>query len=719
MTTKSNSEALYTVLRSGLPYNESNNGHFMVDMQEVILLAGSDYTRRALQAQLLEIVGDVASVRSYAVEEGYIPYFANGIVMASSGQLAKEVETSIAPECTLLVAERSINFHYIDQLFELADGTDVLVVNDSAENAERAIESLLSLRIDHLHYHAYYPGKVHYKRCAIAITPGEVGLVPTGVETVVNIGPRLLDVTSIISLLNALNFDLATQRLLSDRYLQKIIDLSKRLAKASRDAQQMSNHLKQVVDGVHDGILAINETGIITVLNGILETILDVSAERVVGRHIDDMISSPELLQFIHQQEGDATRLFSLSNADVIVHRIILQADSSRVFTFKNAGETVEMERKLRHDLVRKGHYAKYNFNDIVGHSGELEKTKRIAHKLAQSELTILIEGESGTGKELFASSIHNASPRQHGPFLAVNFSALPEDLVESELFGHDEGAFTGARKGGRKGLFEQAHGGTLFLDEIGDISLKVQARLLRVLQEKELLRVGGSEIIPVDVRVIAATNRNLLSLVEKNQFREDLYHRLKVLYLHLPPLRHRKEDIEELIRYTVHQSGHEPLVIDADVIETLEQYAWFGNIRELRNTLDYMLTVCENNRLTVHDIPESTFFQEVPIGLRAKTTMVENDALLSVVSHSPPSPIPTHELDQLLVLADQLEQREGRISRARLLAWVQQQNLPFTEQQIRLRLGLLEQRGYVKQFRGRAGTHITSEGRAYLQSLS
>lgn len=702
----------------------------MANQQEVVLLTGSDDTRRALQAQLEEIIGDVARMRSYAAEEGDIPFIERGIVLLSSGQLAQEVQGALGPECTLVIAERAINFHHIDQLFELEEGLDVLYVNDSPENVQRAIESLRSLGIDHLNYHPWYPGKTHAKRCRVAITPGEPGLVPDWVTQIVDIGPRLIDVTSIIALLNALGLDIATQRILSDRYIQKIIDLSKRIAKVSREARHVSAHLKQVVDGVHDGILAVNPEGVITVFNGILEDILDVQGGRAIGRHLDDIIHIPELVQFINDDQAESARYFTLANAEIMVHRLTLDSDHSRVATFKNAGETLEMERKRRQALMRKGHYAKYTFNDIVGHSTELQNTKRIAHKLAQSDLTILIEGESGTGKELFASSIHHASPRHNGPFLAVNFSALPEDLVESELFGHDEGAFTGARKGGRKGLFEQAHGGTLFLDEIGDISLKVQARLLRVLQEKELIRVGGTDVIPVDVRIIAATNRHLLTRVEDNLFREDLYHRLKVLYLHLPPLRQRAEDIEELIRYTIHQAGRQDIFINPAVITALRAYPWYGNIRELRNTLDYMLAVCEDNELQLRDIPAPGFFQATPIGLSSTDTSQRESVVdhqhnappfATTASASPatvPSAIPQHELDTLLQLAQSLQQQEGRISRVKLAVCAQQAGHSFTEQQIRLRMNLLQDQGLVIQFRGRTGTRLTEAGQAHVKAL-
>ena len=266
--------------------------------------------------------------------------------------------------------------------------------------------------------------------------------------------------------------------------------------------------------------------------------------------------------------------------------------------------------QRRRHNLD-KGHVAKYGFEHIVHCSERMQRVIHTAKKIAKTPLAILIYGESGTGKELFASAIHRASEVAEGPFLAVNFSALPEELVESELFGYDEGAFTGARKGGRPGLFEQANGGTLFLDEIGDISLKMQTRLLRVLQEKEVMRVGGSEIIPVEVRIIAATNKSLRDLCNQGQFREDLYYRLKRLSLFLPPLRERREDIPGLVKVFLEKnSWSEPLEtsVSPALMAQLSASAWAGNVRELESIIEYLVAVADGPILDVADLPDEVF---------------------------------------------------------------------------------------------------------------
>ncbi|WP_162785291.1 sigma 54-interacting transcriptional regulator [Bacillus sp. P14.5] len=293
-----------------------------------------------------------------------------------------------------------------------------------------------------------------------------------------------------------------------------------------------------------------------------------------------------------------------------MVFRFRMNDEAVTVATFKDFDETLEMEKARKQELQKKGYIAKYSFSSILGSSPIIQETKRIAAKLAKTGLPILIHGETGTGKELFSSAIHNASSRKHDPFLAINCGALPDDLLESELFGYEEGAFTGAVKGGKKGVFEQADGGTLFLDEIGDINLKLQARLLRVLEEMEVRRIGGNKNISVDVRIISATNKNLEELVEAGTFREDLYHRLKVLNLSLPSLRERQGDIKILTDTFILQENGSNKKISSEVLSILENVKWKGNIRELKNTIMYMLAVSEESILTTRDLPKSGSFK-------------------------------------------------------------------------------------------------------------
>jgi transcriptional regulator with PAS, ATPase and Fis domain len=255
-----------------------------------------------------------------------------------------------------------------------------------------------------------------------------------------------------------------------------------------------------------------------------------------------------------------------------------------------------------RRDRVR------YTFADIVGISHSIRSCLLQAKQVAVTGSTVLVSGETGTGKELFVQSIHNVSQQSGGPFIALNCGAIPSSLVESQLFGYDTGAFTGAQKGGQQGLFEQASGGTLFLDEISEMGLELQARLLRVLQERELVRIGGTKVIPVDVRVIASTNRDLWQMVASGQFRQDLYYRLNVVELRVPPLRERIEDIPLLVRHFIgefHDNfGSFVQDISQEALNSFICYSWPGNVRELRNCIERIMNLTTHEVITIDDIP-------------------------------------------------------------------------------------------------------------------
>lgn len=678
-------------------------------MNEFVLIAGSKDTRTALINQLQEILDGYVRFTSYSLEEKLPEQIHNKLVIVSHQLVMDEpkVKECIGTGCKVIIAKRIINYENIDKLLCLPAGTNILYINDSYETCLESIESLKKLGIDHIHYSAFYPGIQNSLKLDIAITPGAFDLIPEHVHEVVNIGPRLMDISTINQILDHFHLN-EPGNVISQRYLRKIIQLSKRLADANQNANNLNKHLNEVLDGVNDGILTIKKDGSITVFNEELGHLLHISPKRVIGRKIADIIDNPELTQFLLDPFGEEARWFTLGQVEAVVHRFPLNGDQSIVATFKNARKTIEMEKSLRIELKKKGYVAKYTLGDIIGDSKAITETKAITNKLAKTDLTILIQGESGTGKELFASAIHNSSSRDKGPFLAVNFSAISEDLMESELFGYEDGAFTGAKKGGKVGLFEQANGGTIFLDEIGDSSIKLQARLLRVLQEKEIMRIGGSKIIPIDVRIIAATNKNLLKMIEQGKFREDLYHRLRVLFVELPELRKRIDDIPLLIQHFIQQSGRTHITILPEVVQKLSSFQWFGNVRELKNTIDYMLAVCEDNTITMGNIPSKSTFQQ----------RTESFEKLSISTAAETAVIPDEEeeLLQILKIIHAISERGETANRRKITEMGNNWKRPLTEQQIRSRLDILEVRGYIVKSRGRFGTRLTQLGLRVLQ---
>ncbi|MEE4261874.1 MAG: sigma 54-interacting transcriptional regulator, partial [Desulfobacteraceae bacterium] len=270
---------------------------------------------------------------------------------------------------------------------------------------------------------------------------------------------------------------------------------------------------------------------------------------------------------------------------------------SGAVETLEDVTKIREYENIIRVKMAEKGHIAHFTFEDIIGDSPPFTKIIELAKKFAEVDSTILIEGESGTGKEVFAQAIHSASRRRKGPFVAVNCGAIPDSILESELFGYQAGAFTGARQQGKDGLFTQAHTGTIFLDEISETSQSFQTTLLRVIQEMEVRPLGSNKVIPIDIRIIAATNRRLKQEVDLGNFRSDLYYRLNILRLNIPPLRYRKNDIPQFVRHFIGQNSaklSKGLSISQEAMTALKNYSWIGNIRELQNAIERLCVTCD-----------------------------------------------------------------------------------------------------------------------------
>ena len=374
-----------------------------------------------------------------------------------------------------------------------------------------------------------------------------------------------------------------------------------------------SEMYQAVLDFTHDAILAIDENGRIQVLNPPAERIMGCRAADSVGQPVEAVLPNTLLPDVLESGEKQLDQIMQIHQTLCNTNRIPILVDGQRrgvVATFQDVKQLQNSEQKIRLKLHEKGLVAKYAFNDILGDSPAIRSTIQIARSYAASRASVLILGETGTGKELFAQSIHNASDRRDGPFVAINCAAVSNSLLESELFGYEAGSFTGASRGGREGVFELAHGGTLFLDEIGEIPRETQVELLRVLQEKEIRRVGGSRVIPVDVRIIAATNKDLLQETVEGRFREDLYYRLDVLDLKLPPLRERGDDVKILGLHLFRQlpGGKDP-IMQSQFLYLLEQagpYQWYGNIRELQNFVERANILMRNagaSSVTVSDI--------------------------------------------------------------------------------------------------------------------
>ncbi len=376
---------------------------------------------------------------------------------------------------------------------------------------------------------------------------------------------------------------------------------------------------KIILDSLNDGVLITDENAYVKYVNPAYERIVGANGADIVGRRLQDVRQGsrlPEVLQSgrpllgIRRSVNEIEYIADI-NPIILSGRII-----GAISIVRDITQLEELGKKLRayshrvtelKNKVKDIHQARFSFDDIVGESSEISKVKTMARRVAETDAPVMILGESGTGKERFAHAIHKASARAADPFVPVNCAALPDHLLLSELFGYEEGAFTGASKGGKLGLFEVANGGTLFLDEIGDMGFELQSKLLRVIESGEFLRIGGTTPIAVDVRIISATNKDLEKLMKENKFREDLYYRLNVVSLRIPPLRDHLSDVPALVDYylaILNAKAKKRVTIAPEAVALLTQYSYPGNIRELINILGFAATTCEGDEIGPDDLP-------------------------------------------------------------------------------------------------------------------
>lgn len=423
---------------------------------------------------------------------------------------------------------------------------------------------------------------------------------------------------------------------------QDVTDYNKISRKLDEDEVYI-DILNTILDTFNEWIVVVDENGVITMMSkAYKEFVEDPNPE---GKHVTEVIENTRMHTVIKTGIMEVAEIQKIQERRMIATRIPLKKDGRVIgaigkVMFKNVSDLRLLSKKINKLEKEIAYYknelddkriAKYSFDDLVGKSPKMIEVKTMAKKAAKTNSNVLILGESGTGKELFAHALHNASSRNLGPFVKINCAAIPSELLESELFGYEEGAFTGAKKSGKKGKFELANGGTILLDEIGDMPMTMQAKLLRVIQEKEVERLGGNLLKNIDVRIISSTNKDLEKLVEKKEFREDLFYRLNVMVIKLPPLRERREDIDtlanELKKKIANRLGIYVEEISQEAINYLRNYHWPGNIRELENVLERAINLLDSDlTIKAKHLPNRLIKQ------KSKTYSVGNRNLKAIV---------------------------------------------------------------------------------------
>ncbi|MEW9076820.1 sigma-54 interaction domain-containing protein [Terrisporobacter glycolicus] len=546
------------------------------------------------------IFGEKVKINNYQFKNLEKNHLINDdVILVMINDRVVKVKEYVDDTSKIIKINRSIRQKDIYKLFALPEGMDVLVVNDNEHTIIETISSLYGLGVNHLNF-VLYNKNIDQSNIKVAVTPGESNLVPNYIENIIDLGHRYIDSSTFIQIMTKLKIEDkdVTKNLI--KYCDEVISLYSGINNTYKYLTIINEELNSIINLSQNGMILISNKNEITICNESLKNILDMD-EYIVGKKVTD-IDNVEIRKIFELKEAE-DEVVKYKNKYLNINKYKINSfgkNTGTYFCIQEITHIKKLEQNLSKKLRYSGQIARYNFDDIKTQSPILENTIKLAKRIAKSDHTVLITGESGTGKELMAQSIHNESLRANQPFIAVNCAAMPENLMESELFGYEEGSFTGALKGGKKGLFEQANNGTIFLDEIGDMPVYLQTKLLRVIQEQQVMRIGSNNIINIDVRIIAATNRDLLKMVKEEKFRSDLYYRINVLPINIPALKDRKEDILMLLQSFISNKRE----LSDEVKNILNKYNWPGNIRELRNVALYIDTMVENNKVIIENLP-------------------------------------------------------------------------------------------------------------------
>jgi transcriptional regulator with PAS, ATPase and Fis domain len=669
-------------------------------MKKTVAIGTQFENTRIFYEQLLRsVIGNRFNIESYNFSGYRGKQIHPDVLLISTPFIINSARPYVHHDTKIIRIQRTFTKEAYHLLSQIDSEDDILLVNNGIDVTFESIALIYSLGFT-FKLHPCYPELETPKHIRYAITLEEEPLVPSHVKTVYNLGRMVYTVSTLNELLEYLDVEPGERDEILHDYKQGVISNESGLQTLIDSSVLTKNEMQAVLDLIGEGVISTDNKGLVTMVNAKALEVFKTEKSLLINRPLDALF--PGRSTSFHKEQHDV--LIRVGNEQLIVDSrptIIFGERIGTIVTLKKVTELRKLEERMRKSISIKGHITNYCLKDILGTSQPLLKAKAMAQKMALSDSSIIITGESGTGKELFAQAIHQESKRKTFPFVAVNCAALPENLMESELFGYEGGAFTGASASGKPGLFEDAHLGTLFLDEIGDISLGLQVRLLRVLQEGEVVRVGSSKIRKVDVRIISATNKNLRELTENGDFRWDLYYRLNVFPLKLPPLRNRKEDIQSLFYHFLFQYGSTKRV-SAELMDILKQYHWPGNIRELQNVAEYLAQL-GSDPMVPEDLPfDISPMNEIAVHKREGAC----EFLCDPVKDS---------MLNLLHERGRLKKITGRKKIAELLA---NSGIYLTEREVRTRLKELESEGLVRIGTGKQGTSITAAGIRYVRRL-
>ena len=683
--------------------------------KNVAVISLDAYAGQFYAQQVQELFGDRIAVCSYSVRDGSVEHMPRKydlyMVTTDAFDSLGDMHRYVPIDGEMMEIHVTLRWDVVHRLQALPAGKKVLFVNLSDKMCREAVTRLNQLGVNQLDFDLYHPGapEPDMSQYDFVITPQETRYVPAGAREIIDIGQRVCDSSTMIEAALRLGFEELLETPEFEQYQRDVAANTYSFDRVFARGLRLESQFEILMEILDEGIVGVNERGEVFASNHKLEEITGIPGARALQRPAAEVYPFVPFARCLAERAPQPAQVVSANgvNMNVAVAPVLRGGACIGAFaTVQRFSDAENRQNELRSQLLHKGYRAKYTFDDVVGQSPAIRRCITILKKMSLTQLPVLLIGETGTGKELFAHAVHNASPRADGPFVAINCAAMPENLLESELFGYEEGAFTGARKGGKPGLFEFAHKGTLFLDEVEGMSTALQCKLLRVLQEREIMRVGGNRIVSVDVRIVAATNENLDKMVEEGTFRRDLYYRLNTLPVLIPPLREREGDLLLLIDHFRKGIGAS-FTLSPELERLLLTHQWRGNIRELRNVVEYF-SYTGSPMVGPEELPPT--FHYLPAGLPEA----------GGAGAQPPRLADCPQEDERFVLSRLYQaDREGHsLGRDAILAAAKAAGLPCSQQEVRRILSALDQAGLARVSRGRGGTRLTPAGRALCRRL-
>ena len=669
-------------------------------MRSIAILTASRQKKvgQTIRENIYTVFGDLVRINNYYfsdLREGSIIEESVVIVMVEEQLiLAKQY---VRDHKKILIIGRTIKATEAYKILQIPKGTNVLVVNEDREITLQTVVLLNQIGVNQLNLIPYNITENQDMTIKIAITPGERAIVPEYIENIIDVGNRCMDAYTIIRIIEILKMDNSLISTSVMNYFNEIVDINIGLKNQYIDLHIKNEQFNKAMQNSNEGIIITDREYNISYYNNKFAEMLDIGVDNINMR-LESLVDE-ETYRFLLKKNLNQ-ELLNLKNEYTLVtksHLVYFGEVGGYCYNFHTITYIKQLQQSVGIQLRKSGLIAKYSFIDIKYKSKIMAKCIEISQRVATNYYTILITGESGTGKELLAQSIHNYSDRCNNPFVAINCAALPESLLESELFGYERGAFTGARKNGKLGVFELAQDGTLFLDEIGDMPLSLQTRLLRVIQEKQIMRIGSERVIDLNVRIIAATNKDLKKLINDGNFRDDLYYRISTIPIKVPPLRDRKEDILELFKYFI---GEKYTFISNHDKDRILAYSWPGNIRELKNMADYFMIMNELNEEILRYESFSESFNN-PFNIE-KLYKYTNEI----------------ELTRLLDTIYDYSLSQNGIGRVKLLKVLSEIDVIIKESRLKNIISTLTNEKFLKTYIGRQGSKITTRGIELLNCL-